>query len=182
MADALWAVNSIVLSRAAGQTGRMISLRCLVVLGVGLLVWTACAPLSIYHREGVPVSRMQSDLLACEISALADAPVANQIRRDPPRYIPGRRYCRADGSCYRRGGYYVPGEIYTVDVNRTLRARAEQQCMANQGYVPATIPNCPNGVSRAAPPGATQVLPRLSAHSCAIRNDDGSWQIVTQAG
>lgn len=154
----------------------------LFLVTFGLAALAACAPLTIYHREGVSVQQMQTDLLACEISALADVPVSNQLRREPPRFIPGRRICHPDGSCYTRGGYYVPGEVYTVDVNLGLRERAEQQCMANDGYAPATIPDCPNAIDRAAPPGATQVLPRLSSQSCVIRNDDGTWQIVTQAG
>ena len=159
----------------------MVTLRLFVAVCAGLLVLASCAPLEIYHREGVPVTRMQSDLLACEVSALADVPVSNQVRREPPRYIPSRRICKADGSCYTRGGYYIPGEVYTVDVNLGLRERAEQQCMVDKNYLPATLPNCPNAVFRAAPKGATQVLPRLTSQSCAIRYTDGTWQIVNQA-
>lgn len=159
----------------------MILSRLFFSLCIGLMVLTGCAPLTIYHREGVSVTRMNSDLLSCELSALADAPVANQIRRTPPRYIPARRICHADGSCYSKGGYFIPGEVFTVDVNQDLRNRAEQQCMANAGYTPATLPNCPGGIARAAPEGATQVLPRLSENSCVIRNDDDTWQIVTRA-
>lgn len=160
----------------------MFGVRSCSVLSAALLVLTSCAPLSIYHREGAPVSRMQSDLLSCEISALADVPVNNQIRQEPPVYIPARRYCDADGHCYTRGGYFEAGRIYTVDVNADLRDRAETQCMANEGYMPVTIPNCPNSVFRAVPQASTEVLPRLNPRSCAIRYQDGSWQIVTQAG
>ncbi len=181
MADGPWGVNSIVLRAKSGQIGPMRKFHIRSALLLGLLVLVSCAPLTIYHREGVAVTRMQSDLLSCEIKSLKDVPVANQIRRDPPRYIPGRRYCNAEGHCYNRGGYYVPGDVYTVDVNASLRGRAEQQCMAEKGFARVTVPNCPANISNAAPQGATAVLPRLSSRSCAIRNNDKTWQIVTQA-
>ncbi|MCV3270922.1 hypothetical protein [Roseobacter sinensis] len=160
----------------------MLGLRSLVGLSVLLALLASCAPLSIYHRDGAPVSRMQSDLLSCQISALEDVPVSNQIRQEPPVYIPARRYCNSDGRCYTRGGYFEEGRIYTVDVNADLRRKAEGQCMADQGYRPVTLPNCPNSVFRAAPKASTQVLPRLNPRSCAIRYQDGTWQIVTQGG
>ncbi len=125
---------------------------------------------------------MESDLLSCEIAALADVPVNNQIRQEPPIYIPARRYCNTNGYCYTRGGYFEQGRIYTVDVNADLRTRAETSCMANQGYVPVTIANCPNSVFWAVPKASTTVLPRLTDRSCAVRYQDGSWQIVNQAG
>ncbi|WP_257883761.1 hypothetical protein [Roseobacter insulae] len=146
----------------------------------GLLILAGCAPLTIYHREGVAVTRMETDALSCEISTLQAVPVANQLRRDPPRYIPARRYCDANGQCYTRGGYYIPGEVYTVDVNADLRRRAEVQCMADKGYTRVTVPNCPANISSKVPVGATEVLPRLSPRSCAIRNRDKTWQIVTR--
>lgn len=158
----------------------MFNLRPLSLLCATLMVLASCAPLSIYHREGVTVSRMQSDLLSCEISALGDVPVSNQIRQEPPIYIPSRRHCDSGGRCYTTGGYFEQGEIYTVDVNASLRSRAEQQCMATKGFTPVTVPNCPNAVFRAAPKGSTQVLPRLTEQSCAVKYQDGTWQIVNQ--
>lgn len=159
----------------------MIPVRLFSLLCAMLMVMASCAPLSIYHREGVAVSRMQSELLSCEISALADVPVNNQIRQEPPVYIPSRRRCDSKGRCYTTGGYFERGEIYTVDVNANLRGRAEQQCMANLGYAPVTIPNCPNSVFRAVPKRSTELLPRLTEQSCAVRYQDNSWQIVNHA-
>jgi hypothetical protein len=179
MAEGPETVNSIVLRREARQNGGM-KPNLSVVAGVAVLLLTGCSTsLSIYHREGAVVSRMQNDLLNCEVSALADVPVSTQIRRGPPEYYPGYRVCQNDGRCYYRGGYFFPGEVYTVDGNLGLRKRVLQQCMANQGYSPVTVPNCPNAVRSKVPVAATQVLPQLSEQSCAIRNDDGSWQIVT---
>lgn len=143
-------------------------------------VLAGCLPLSIYYREGAQVSLMQRETLACEVRALRDAPVANQIRRTPPRFVPSRRICDGAGNCTTRPGYYVPGEVYTVDVNAGLRQRIEAQCMADKGFVPAKIPACPPGAAKAAVPARTAVLPRLSENSCVIRNQDGSFQIVTR--
>jgi len=142
------------------------------------LLLAGCAKLSIYHREGASVSRMQSDLLGCEVRAAQDVPVATELRREPPYYVPGDRVCYSNGKCYLRGGYYLPGQVYTVDANRDLRARVERQCMADKGYRPVSLPPCPADVARRVPSGATTTLPPLAEKNCFIRNADGSWQIV----
>ncbi|MCR8827237.1 hypothetical protein [Pseudosulfitobacter koreensis] len=145
-----------------------------------MLALPACAPLTLYYKPGVPVEKLKRDTTACQVQALRDAPVANQVRRTPPRYVPARRVCNSAGSCSTTGGYYLPGEIYTVDVNAPLRKRVEDQCMADLGYSPASIPACPQGIKQAAAPAATATLPRLTPKSCAIRNPDGTFQIVNQ--
>ena len=138
----------------------------------------ACAPLSIYYRPGVSVSRMQTDQTRCQVGALRDAPVANQIRQRPPIYFPGGQYCNASG-CYYRPGYWVDGGYYTVDVNAGLRGQVETQCMASKGYQPITVQLCDPGIKSQVVPMQTRTLPTLSEQSCSIRYDDGSWQIVT---
>ena len=149
------------------------SLLALVFLG-------ACLPLQTYYRTGASIDRVKSDQLACEVRALRDAPVATQTLISPPRYVPPRQICNAAGACTTKGGVWIPGDIYTVDVNADLRKRVELQCMANRGYMPARIPACPPGIAQAAPTGQTKVLPKLTEKSCAIRNADGSFQIVTR--
>jgi len=153
-------------------------MRVHAIIAFGLLA--GCAPLSIYYKPGVTVAMMERDTHACAVASLRDVPVNTQIRRTPARYIPGRRVCDAAGACTTTEGYYIPGEIYTVDVNKRLRAQVENQCMADRGYAPVSIPPCPDGVARAAPAAQTTVLPALSAQSCVIRNSDGSFQIVTK--
>jgi hypothetical protein len=148
-----------------------------LILATGL---AACTPLSIYHRTGASVAQMQQDTLACEVQALRDAPVANQIYRDPPEFIPPRRICDASGACTIRPGYWLPGDVYTVDVNLDLRRRVEASCMAARGYAPVSIPQCPQSVASAVPAARTQTLPPLSSQSCVIKNSDGSFQIVTR--
>lgn len=141
------------------------------------LVLTACAPLRIYHKPGVPVARWQSDTTRCEVRALRDAPVANQVRQQPPVYVPPRQICDRTGACRLTGGYWYPGEIYTVDVNAGLRRLVETQCMAERGYVPVDIPRCPDGLTVR---GRTTVLPPLTEGSCFVRFEDGGFAIVNR--
>ncbi|MFK7870418.1 MAG: hypothetical protein AB8B58_14415 [Roseobacter sp.] len=143
-----------------------------------LLFMIACSPVRLYHKAGVPVAQMERAELACRIDAVESAPVANQIRQGPARYVPARRYCNSAGACQIRGGYFVEGEIYSVDVNAGLRREIERQCMADQGFTYIELPQCSSGVSSAVPAAATEVLPPVSAQSCVIRNADGTYQIV----
>lgn len=176
MADALGAVKSIVRMPSLGQTGPM---RWVFVIGMCLGL-AACAPLTIYHQPGIAVAQMEDDRLDCAVAALRDAPVATEIRRIPPVYVPARHYCDSAGNCYVRGGYWERGEVYTVDVNRPLRRQLRDRCMALKGYRPVSIPICPQSVKDAAPTRATTTLPPLSDKSCAIRNADDTWQIVNR--
>lgn len=143
-------------------------------------VLAGCAPMSLYYREGVEVTRMQSDLTTCEVGALKDVPESRQVRRGPPRYIPGPRYCDGTGTCRYGPGYYIPGELYTVDANAGLRARVSDQCMAQKGYREISLPQCSAAVAQSVPSGVTRVLPKLTESACVIRNSGGSWQIVSQ--
>lgn len=143
-------------------------------LGLVLLL-AACAPLRIWHKPGVPVARWQADRTDCEVNALRDAPVASQIRQQPPDFVPPRQICDSAGNCRTTGGYWIPGEVYSVDVNAGLRQRVEAQCMANRGYRPAEIPRCRDGL---AVQGRTTVLPELSQTSCFVRRNDGDIVIV----
>jgi len=141
------------------------------------LALSGCLPLSTYYAEGVSFAQLERDNTDCDVRALRDAPVASQVRQGAPRYVP-RRVCDAHGNCYTRGGYWVPGDIYTVDVNADLRARVKAQCMGDRGYRAVEIPACSASVARAAPPGQTTILPAWSENTCVIKNDNGSIQIV----
>lgn len=146
-------------------------------LGLAALVLAACGPLGLYHKAGTPVATMNSTLTDCEVEALAKVPTDQRIERDPIRIVP-RRICDSAGNCtvvYDRVG----GEVRTYDANAGLRQRVLNQCMTNKGYTYVTLPACPQAIRNAAPAGATTVLPRLAPNSCAIRNGDGTWQIVT---
>ena len=150
-------------------------------LALLLLPLAACDDLSLYYKSGATVQRMQVDQVDCEVQALRDAPVRTVVRRTPATWIPARRICDANGNCTTRGGYWEPGQVYTEDVNRGLRARVETLCMARRGYERVTLPGCPQSVRAAAGP-ATQTtrLPPLSDRSCVIRDRQAkSWRIVT---
>ena len=121
---------------------------------------------------------LEKDTLQCEVKALRQAPVANQIRQNPPRFIPPRQVCNGT-VCHTKPGYWIPGNTYTVDVNRPLRKKVEHSCMAERGYIPAKVPACPPGVAEKAKGPATTRLPDLNENSCFIRNDDGSFRIVS---
>jgi hypothetical protein len=175
MTDAPGAVNSFVLIRGLGQNAPM---KPFGLLTGAAFTLAACAPLSIYYRPGASVARMQTDQLQCEVGALKQAPVANQVRQRPPIFYPGGRFCDSAG-CYYTPGIWVDGGYYTVDVNADLRGRVEQQCMGSKGYQPVTLPLCSQSIKSQVVAQQTRTLPPLSEQSCSIRYDDGSWQIVT---
>lgn len=151
--------------------------RATALLAGAALLLAACGPLGLYHKAGVPVATMNDTLTSCEVEALNRVPVDRRIERDPVRIVP-RRVCDSQGNCtvfYDRVG----GEVRTWDANAGLRSRVVTQCMTRQGFSYVELPACSQGVARAAPAGATTILPRLAPNSCAIRNGDGTFQIVT---
>ena len=177
MPDTARGVKRIVFAAPLRHSDPMRHTRLLLLL---CLTLAACGPLSIFYKPGVSVARMQTDQTNCEVRALKDAPVANQIRQRPPIYFPGNRVCNAAGSCYYTPGYWVDGGVYTVDTNADLRRRVLAQCMGNKGYRPVEIPPCPASVSSQVPPAQTQKLPTLTEKTCAIKHQNGTWQIVTR--
>lgn len=156
----------------------VLMLRHLFLALTGVIALTACAPLETYYRAGASVTDLNRDTLACEVKALKDVPQTFLLRRGPPIFVPGKKICNAEGKCKRRPGYYAPGAVERYDPNAGLRQRVEQQCMAEKGYAPVSIPPCPDAVAKAAGPRATTRLPQLSDASCVIRNSDGTFQIV----
>lgn len=143
-------------------------------------ILSACeGPLDVYYKPGVSVTRLQTDETNCEVKALKDAPVAQEIRQRPPVFYPGHPICNGYGQCWYRPGYWVDGGVYSVDVNKDLRNRVLTQCMAEKGYRPVSIPQCSSSVKAQAPVGQTTRLPTLTDTSCYIKNADDSYQIVT---
>ncbi|MEO1733710.1 MAG: hypothetical protein AAFR45_08810 [Pseudomonadota bacterium] len=138
----------------------------------------ACSPMSMYYKPGETVTKLNRDLTTCQVAALKDAPVANQIRQRPPVYYPGYRHCDGYGKCYQTPGYWADGGVYTVDVNKDLRTRVTDMCMGDRGYTLVEIPLCNEELKSRVVPANTTVLPDLTPSSCAIRNADGGFQIV----
>ncbi|MDQ7070311.1 MAG: hypothetical protein Q9M48_06175 [Rhodobacterales bacterium] len=142
------------------------------------LVLASCASLSLYYKEGVPVNRMQSDEINCEVRALKDVPVQNEVEITPAVRVPPSETCDARGNCTVTPGYTIPAEIEVIDVNIGLRERVAKQCMLDQGYQRVTIPACSSSLSNSVPTAKTLTLPKLGSNSCVIRNRGGSWQIL----
>lgn len=166
---------------SGGAAVHHIQMRPVIFLALAcLLALPGCLPLQTYYRAGVSVDRLNRDEAACDVAALRDAPVANETRIEPPIFVPPRQSCTPAGVCTTQPGYWIPGDVYTVDVNRPLRQQLTRQCMADKGYDRQTIDPCPPAIARAAADGATQVLPPLGPQSCVIRNDDGSFLIVNR--
>ncbi|MCV6585329.1 MAG: hypothetical protein OIF47_07325 [Marinibacterium sp.] len=151
-------------------------------LGLGLvLALGACSTsLDTYYRTGGKVAQLETDMLGCEVAALKDAPVANEVRQRPPVYVPAPYYCTSGRYCY--GGYWADGGIYTVDVNKDLRIRITDQCMSEKGYKQVSIPRCSQSVSSQLPDRQTTVMPPLTPNSCVSRNADGTYQLVETQG
>jgi hypothetical protein len=155
-------------------------MKSVVRLLIPMVVLSACSgPLSLYYREGESVTRMQSATTQCQVAALEDVPVANQVRQNPPTYWPGRTYCDGRGRCYRSPGWWQPGNVYTVDVNQGLRNQVEAQCMAKKGFRPVSLPPCKQNIKSSVPAVPTTKLPPLSTQSCYVKFDNGSFQIIT---
>ncbi|WP_299842811.1 hypothetical protein [uncultured Roseovarius sp.] len=139
---------------------------------------TSCAPLQIFYKEGETVARMERDQTTCEVSALRQVPTDIRSRYIPPVYEP-YQYCHGYGHCYWRHQLISPGRYERYDANEGLRSKVSDQCMADQGYARAKIKRCDTATTRATRLRATQVLPPLTAQSCAIRLKSGRWKIVT---
>ena len=141
---------------------------------------SGCGPAQVWYKPGGSLALRSSDLLHCRVESLAQAPVATQIRQWPPTYIPTRRYCDAAGRCVTDGGFFAPGEVYSVDVNAGLRRDLEARCMAQRGYASVELPRCPTGETdpRGTPAEPAETMPSLTGSSCAQRDDTGDWVIL----
>ncbi len=135
--------------------------------------------LSIFYKSGQPVAQMQADQSACAAIALDKAPVRQELRQTPSTYTPPRTSCNSNGICTTTPGVYRPGTFYTVDANAPRRARYIEICMDERGYAPVDVPLCPVELRNSVPVAQTRTLPPLSDNSCAVKYDDGTWQILT---
>ncbi|WP_317054551.1 hypothetical protein [Roseovarius rhodophyticola] len=134
--------------------------------------------MSLYYKEGVEVTRVDSDLARCGVFALREVP--KDIRR---RYIPPvydyRRYCSGSGNCTIQRVLIRPGRWESYDANEELRSTVQAQCMADRGYAKVRLKACSPSVIEQTRITSTRVLPPLTANSCAIRIKGDKYQIVT---
>ena len=150
----------------------------LLSLAAALLL-AGCFSRTIHYKPGVAVAQADRDWLACRVKAEQDVPPRMVTQTIPGHWIPGRKHCPKPGQCHVTPGYWTPPRFYTEDINEGLRAHAAEQCMVERGYRKITLPPCPESVARAAPPGQTVVLPRLTPQSCVV-NRGQSWVIVNR--
>ena len=109
---------------------------------------------------------------------LRQVPADIRTRYIPPRYQ-NYKVCHSVGHCHWHQRLISPGRYESYDANVSLRTRVTEQCMADKGYVRTKIKRCDTATTRATTLRATQVLPPVTAQSCAIRLKSGRWQIVT---
>lgn len=148
-------------------------------ISIVLLGLVSCGPLPVYYNADSDQARTSSDTLACQVKALKDAPVANEIRQRAPVYYPGTQHC-SQGKCWSRPGYWVDGGFYTVDLNQGLRKRVEQSCMAQKGYQQLELPRCTKEQAAALQSVSerSSQSSALAENACALRKKDGSTVIL----
>ncbi len=139
----------------------------------------ACAPLTVYYKQGASVAAMEQTLNDCKISALRKVPPRILTRYIPPTKAP-YTHCDAAGNCYTFYRIISPGRYERYDANEGLRLKTERLCMAGAGYEKVSIKECdPARIENARPLTATRTFPPLTEASCAIRLKSGRWKIVT---
>ncbi|MEM7075987.1 MAG: hypothetical protein AAGA28_17540 [Pseudomonadota bacterium] len=143
-----------------------------------ILALSGCTPVSVYYQEGAEVSRIDSALTQCRVTALELVPVNERRRYIPPTYT-YRNYCSAPGACYTRRILINPGYWETYDANEGLRAEATQTCMSGSGFGRVSLPQCSPEVVERTTITRTRVQPPITDKSCIIRIRGGSYQIVT---
>jgi hypothetical protein len=181
MTEAAGAVKSIVPLARMRQSLPMFAPHRIISFSVVLLGLASCGPLPVYYNATRDQAHTSSDTLACQVKALNEAPVANEIRHRAPSYYPGTRHC-SQGSCWSRPGYWVDGGSYTVDLNQGLRSRVEQSCMEQKGYSRVELPRCTKEQAAAlqSQSARSSGLSKngLSENACALRQKDGSTIIL----
>lgn len=143
---------------------------------VGLMVGAlfalvGCTERSLWYLQGVSIDQRNRDVLACEVQATRDAPVATQLTQGPQRFIPATSRCHMEylngfahrEVCVTQPARWEAGDITSVDVNAGLRKRVYAQCLADKGYQRISLPKCDT-----TPAQVSTRLPHLTEASCAV--------------
>ena len=162
------------------------------IVGVGLLA--GCATLgtnSNYLYKDTPTTRSEKadDVLTCKVSAANEVPVSNQSSTTPTWTTP---VITSPVSCYTSGGYTnctggvttggqtMGGNLVTMDVNRELRSRVEDRCLANKGYIRTSFP-IPTCSAEQVPAGFVSnnsILYEPTEGSCVVNGTAGNGSVV----
>ena len=169
-------VNCFVLTTASLYTVAMRLLKRAPVLALAALI--ACAPPALYYKPGASPVQIESNLTNGEVAALGKVPRDIRTRFIPAQYST-RTYCNSYGRCYPRTYLVQPARTESYDANAALRGRVTEQCIAEAGYRPVSLPQCDPAEVRLATLPADPAQPPLGPGSCALRLPSGKWRIVT---
>ncbi|SMO50642.1 hypothetical protein SAMN06265173_104109 [Thalassovita litoralis] len=141
-------------------------MRPYLLVSATLILLAGCVPVSVYHKAGGTLTRLQNDEVNCQVQALQKVPVNKITRITPIRTLP-REVCNSRGHCrivYMEFG----GDVETYDANLPLRQKVEAQCMINKGYQQIELPICENR-----PTTLPGTMPGLTTNSCAVKTKTG---------
>jgi hypothetical protein len=132
-------------------------------------------------KKGVTVDRYDNDWLNCKIEAAQRVPQNMSIGTTPIYRTPVQTQCYSNGyggaTCTQTGGQTYGGDTYSYDANTKLRVDAQKQCLSRMGYRSAMIPKCsPSANIRQ----VSNTLPPLSAGTCYVADEKGSYAITEQ--
>lgn len=143
----------------------------LALLAALTLAGCTTAPVTVYDRQGVSVSRLSNDYAACRINAERQAPVLIQNQTSY-----GTAIGIGTGGCYggfcsggNRGGIALSVDNRRVDVNEGRRFGLLQQCMFDRGYAARQLPGCSNEARSGVPIGSDYRQPAITQQSCAVQ-------------
>ncbi|SEM15966.1 hypothetical protein SAMN05443999_11438 [Roseovarius azorensis] len=176
MTDGPTLVNCFVLTATSFYTAAMQLLKH--GPAVLLAALTACAPPALYYKPGASPAQVESNLTNCAVAALDRVPRDIRTRFIPAQYST-RTYCNSYGRCYPRTYLVQPARTESYDANAALRGRVTEQCMAEAGYRPVSLPQCDPAEVRLSALPADPAQPPLGPGSCALRLASGKWRIVT---
>jgi hypothetical protein len=132
-------------------------------------------------KKGVTADSYENDWLNCKIEAAQRVPQNMSIGTTPVYRSPVQTQCYSTGyggaRCTQTGGQTYGGNTYSYDANAELRLEAQNQCLTQSGYRSTLIPKCsPDAKIRE----VGNKLPPLSAGTCYVADENGSYAITEQ--
>lgn len=148
------------------------------LLASAILGITAGCTQQIYYKAGASTAQVQRAQDACALQAEQAAPYRAVTRILPPRIIPARQVCDAQGNCQVIPARQGLPEFETIDGNAERRVLLARTCMAEQGFDRVSLPYCDSAQRQSVAAGVTRTLPRIGEQSCIISRGSGAYQIV----
>ncbi|WP_425090285.1 hypothetical protein [Tropicimonas sp. S265A] len=118
------------------------------LLACGLaLAACAPAPIIVYDKQDVSVTRFSTDYSACLATAESQAPVIIQNQTSYGATV-GVGTGWSSGWYSNGTGVGLSVDTRRVDINEGRRLALMQSCMSRKGYTPKQIPGCSTDVQR----------------------------------